>query len=45
MTNIGNIQGTLTVNEDIILFDPFFNDFNKNLSPNRLGRIMIKFKI
>ena len=33
MANVGNIQGTLTINEDIILFDPSFNDSNRNLSP------------
>ncbi len=32
VTSAGNIKGILTINEDIILFDPFINDYNKKIA-------------
>ena len=32
ITSIGNIKGILTINEDIILFDPYINEFNKKIA-------------
>ena len=44
MTDIGNIQGTLTINQDIILFDPKMNPHNRNLTPNKECNIGIAIK-
>ena len=35
LTDIGNIDGILTINQDIILFDPTMNLNNKNLTTNK----------
>lgn len=37
LTDIGNILGSLTVNQDIILFDPALTEYNKNLTVNKQG--------
>lgn len=35
LTDIGNIDGILTINQDLILFDPTMNLNNKNLTTNK----------
>ena len=35
LTDIGNIDGILTINQDIILFDPTMNLNNRNLTTNK----------
>lgn len=35
MAEQANIFGALTINEDLIFFDPYYNDQNKNIIKNQ----------